>query len=341
VPPSGDTGPKGGAPEPAPAPDPERSYYLSSFRGKVLVLGAGVPEAAGECRSVAADLVAAGVAVVVVVPGADETPVGPDTLVRIWESLARGSAEVARRDPLDAAAAVACGGRVHKLVLVAPDVVVQGSGGDRRSFVDVGRSGLPARLQHLARPLYEGVDGVNLVPPGSLATELFTYEGAGTLLTKGEYGEVRRLGFDDYEAVLGLLHRGAELGYLRPRSETDFAALLPRALGFFAAGHQPAGVVALASEPYAGSGLGELEALFTISRFHGEGVGRRLVDALDEEAARAGLDGLFAVTASDDAAAFFESCGYREVGRDSIPAAKWAGYPPERLRSVRSFLHML
>ncbi|MFN8104895.1 MAG: GNAT family N-acetyltransferase [Acidimicrobiia bacterium] len=316
------------------ADDPERDFYLSSFEGRVVVLAAVERASGDECRAVGAELAAAGAQVVVVVRGEDDPAVDPARIVATWHALGAGPVTLVSRDVVATAGEVASAARAHKLVVVDADLVVRDPAGTRRSFVDVARAGLPARLQAVARPLYEGVEGLNVVGHGDLDRELFTYDGAGTLMTMGDYGEVRRLGFADYAAVADLLRRGVDLGYLRPRSDDELESLLPRALGFFAAGDEPAGVVALADAAYGGSGLGELEALFTISRFHGEGVGRRLVEALDDLAAGRGLRGLFAVTSSRDAAEFFNSCGYVEVDAGELPAAKWGGYPPERRARV-------
>lgn len=321
--------------------DAERDFYLASFEGRVLVLAAVDPTAAAECIDVAGELSRAGAQVVVVVPGSTDRGVDTATVLDTWHRLGAGPVTLASSDVSTTAATVAAAARAHKLVIVDATLVSRGPDGERRSFVDVARAGLPARLQAVARPLYEGVDGLNVVGPGEVTRELFTYEGAGTLMTMGDYGEVRRLGFADYTAVADLLRRGAALGYLRPRGDSELESLLPRALGFFAAGDHPAGVVALADEPYIGTGMGELEALFTISRFHGEGVGRRLVEALDEHAAARGLRGLFAVTSSEEAGEFFRSCGYVDADADGLPPSKWAGYPPERRSRVLCFVRDL
>lgn len=320
----------------------ERSFYLDTLRGRRIVLATAEPACVDECATVAAELAAAGVDVVVVVPGGDLTPVGPDDLLALWRALAVGSpVTVAHGDVVGAATAFAVGGRMFKLVLVGHDVVPVDAGGLRHSFVDVAAAELDASTAVAAAALSQGVDSVNLAPPGGLAAELFTYEGAGTLLTLGDYGEIRRVGFDDYDAVAALLRRGVDLGYLRPRDDDDLAAVLPRALAFFVAGGSPGGVVALHEAPYRGSGFGELETLYTVNRFRGGGLGRRLVAALDGYARDLGLRHLFAVTTSDEAAAFFVSCGYDEVGADGVPAAKWDAYPPERRSAARCFVHTI
>lgn len=318
----------------------ERSFYLGTLRGRRIAVAAADAACVAECEAVARELAASDVDVVVVTPGDDVGPVDADDVLSLWRSFSLGSpVTIAHADPVAAATGYAIGGRMYKLVVVGADAVLVGSDGARRSFVDVSVIDADGPLSWAADALRRGVDSVNLVPPGGLADELFTYDGAGTLLTFGDYGEIRPVGFDDYDAVAALLRRGSDLGYLRPRSDEELASVLPRALAFFVAGGSPAGVVALNDSPYRASGFGELETLYTISRFRGEGLGRRLVAALDDHARAVGVARLFAVTASDEAAAFFVSCGYEEVDADGVPDAKWNAYPAGRRGAVRCFVH--
>jgi amino-acid N-acetyltransferase len=323
-------------------PPEERQYYLDTFAGRVLVVAALDRGAAQECRRDGADLVAAGASVVVVTPGSGPSEVSPHDIVGVWRGLqSHGFVDLQAADTGALASRIAVAARAHKLVLVGEGLALRSPDGSRASFVDVASAGLPATLADVARPLYEGVEGVNLVPPGGLDVELFTYNGCGTLLTLGDYGEVRRLGFADYAAVAALVRRGCDQGYLRPRSEAEIDLLLPRALGFFVTGNVPAGVVGIDAASYTDVGLGEVEALYTISRFKGEGVGRRLVTALDQVASDSGLAGLFSVTSSEEAAAFFESCGYKRVAAADLPEAKWVDYPPGRATTAICLLRRL
>lgn len=323
-------------------PDEERHYYLDTFVGRTVIFAPLTDGAVAECRDVAGELHRHGASVILVEPGASGEAISGDDVTAVWRELShRRTATLTRSDVRAAAEALAAAGRVHKLVLVGAGLVLRDRGGERRSFVDIASAGLPGPLMDAAAPLYRGVEGVNLCEPGHVTAELLTYEGSGTLLTLGDYGEVRPLGFDDYASVAALLRRGSTLGYLRPREPAEIEAVLPRALGFFVAGKSPAGVVALETDRYAGSGFGELESLFTISRFHGEGVGRRLVEALDDRAHEHDISRVFAVTTNDDAARFFGTCGYVEVGDADVPPAKWVGYPAERRGTARCFVREL
>ncbi len=333
-----------GAAGKAAVPDQERAYYLHTLRDRVIVIAAVDDSARGECVRVGEEIAnEAGAHVVVVERSTANAMPGSDGLVlEVWRSLKRANfVRVEVADVRVAAALVASGGRVNKLVMVGKGLALETRDGARRSFVDVGAAGLPGDLIDVARPLYEGVDGVNLCEPGGLSAELFTYTGSGTLLTNGDYGEIRRLGYADYTSAASVLARGVALGYLRERSDREVEDLLPRAFGFFTAGPAPAGVVALDVETYSDAGCGELEALFTISRFHHEGVGRRLVEAVFAAARESGLEAVFAVSANPLAIEFFEICGFEPVEHDELPTPKWQNYPSERRGLVTPLLYKL
>jgi N-acetylglutamate synthase-like GNAT family acetyltransferase len=80
--------------------------------------------------------------------------------------------------------------------------------------------------------------------------------------------------------------------------------------------------------------VGEIVALYAITRFLGEGVGTHLVAFAAERARTLGLDALVACTVSPRAAAFFERQGFERVSADEMPPAKWKGYEPARREQV-------
>lgn len=236
--------------------------------------------------------------------------------------------------------------RVHKLVLVdaAGGLVERGS---RRtiSFLDEhaldvllaageaefqGLSRRRALLGDIDRVLTSGVGSVNLCRLSGLARELFSYEGTGTLFTRGAYWRVDRLGIDDFHEVERLVERGQKEGLLKPRSPREIGELLLNGYGAWIAGDQLAGIGALRTEPYIDESAGEIIGLYTITRFKGEGIGYRLVRRLVEEARRLELSYVFAVTTAERAAQFFRREGFRQVSAKSVPAIKWEGYDDGR-----------
>src|SRR5881628_694766 len=103
------------------------------------------------------------------------------------------------------APALATALRIPKLVLVDPEGGLLAGQPRRLSFVDAdvldtllrqgqaewsGLGDRRALLVAVREALHAGVDSVNLCTPEGIADELFTYEGSGTLFTRGDYCRV-------------------------------------------------------------------------------------------------------------------------------------------------------
>lgn len=182
-----------------------------------------------------------------------------------------------------------------------------------------------AELMQLLAAVRSGVDAVNLTTAEDVGEELFTYQGAGTLITAEEYCTVDRLGVEHFHEAERLLVRGEREGFLLGRSREQKQRLLLAGYGAWFGGTRLAGVCGLETEAYRRRRLGEVVGLYTITRFKGEGVGVRMIDHLLEVAREQGLKALFACSSSDRAVAFFERCGFHRVDPDEVPSVKWEG----------------
>lgn len=353
----------------APIPAGERAFFVEEFRGVTIVVSlptlthAGVEAVArtvagfapGDTRFVlvvdtAED--AARLRTALPVPTALVTPhtVWEDEgVAQLWLTVADDHPVVAIARPdgvAETAGFLAAGLRASKVVLTDAG---GGWGDPARSFADLDlfRDGLMAELSGRGAgnvlpaaeaALRGGAYSVNLCRAEDLELELFTFDGVGTLLTLGGYLTVAELRVDDLPAVEALVARGVSDGVLKPRSRAEIARMAVGGLGarVIRTGHL-AGVVGLETDRYAGEGVGEVSGLMTVSEFSGAGAGGLLLDQLVTRAAGMGLDALFAVTVSEDAAAFFVRRGFHEVGRDEVPTAKWGDYDPARLAVARCF----
>lgn len=350
-------------------PAAERAFYVEEFRGDTIVVAlAAVDDASAAALARAAEGLAAGDAHLVVVaagdaatelaarlpsaPGVLAGPTGPPDaawLAELWLAITDGHEVVVAVDPgadLDVAASLAAALHARKLVITDPG---GGWGRPPRSFADLvthadafadqladRRGG--AVVAAVRTALGGGARNVNLCRAADVDTELFTFDGTGTLFTAGGYLQIGPLRVDDLPAVERLVAQGTDDGLLRPRTRAEVARLAVTGLGARVIGRDHlAGVVSLETEPYRDQRVGEVACLYTVSRFSGAGAGGLLVDGLRERAAADGLEAVFAVTVSDAAAAFFARKGFVEVGRDAVPPAKWEGYDPTRLRSARCF----
>jgi len=279
-------------------------------------------------------------------------------LMRLWSLLRAGPiSTVWIRDAawpaiVDYAVDLAVRLKVHKVVLVDPEGGV--GMGNVMSFLDesvletllgegeaewVGLGHRRPLIQSIRHGLLAGIPSINLCALGGLARELYTYDGSGTLFTLEDYCRVEPLGIDDFREVERLLERGQRDGFLKIRSREEIGEILFTGYGArIASGAHLAGVGSLLCDRYREQATGEVVALYTVSRFKGEGVGAKLLARILANAHERGLSSVFACTTEDRAAQFFLRSGFRRVTPAEVPPAKWAGYDPERLARLTVLL---
>lgn len=339
-----------------PEPFSEKGFYLQEFRGRTIAIA--VPAAdlrdTEPLRAVVEELGSYDVSTLLI--STERTHLAPLVGDRVVSAAApRLESLVWRRLCEHAVLGVVVGGSlafapacrelvlrlgICKLVWLDRDGGIAGAGGKRLSFVHRGelrellQQGAPANqrrlalLREVAAMLDAGVPAVNVCTLEGLADELFTYAGSGTLFTPERYVLVRRLGIDDFDAAADLIARGVEEGFLAPRMPEQIDAVLASGFGAFVEGRHLAGIGALL--PDDASGGAEIAALYTLTRFLGEGVGGHLVGWALERARERGCSFCFACTISERVGAFFERNGFRPAAPDEIPAAKWRGYASDR-----------
>ncbi len=325
----------------------EKRFYLEAFRGRAFVVLVDPSYRRETIAPALADLVANDTAVVIVScgrPTADRVAISnvrrlDSALAAVAERvLIRGIANVVlpkrstRNWRLGVACRLAAALSASKLVVVDPRGGIP-KNGSVRSFVTtaqlarLGRCGgwTKRELSLLCDAVRDGVESVNLVDAARIEQELFTYEGAGTLITRSAYCTVERLRLEDFGQAAELLRRGERDGFLLKRSTRQRAGLLLSAYGAWFSGRRLAGVGALDRTSYERERLAEIAGLYTITRFQGEGVGVRLVARLLREARRAGMEAVFACTSNPRAAAFFARQGFQPADPSVLPARKWRG----------------
>jgi len=344
----------------------EKDFYLDEFRGRTLAIALpqAKPDELGPLESVLAELAAnrtrslilskdraslARVTDACVDAAADASWAG-----RLWRELQRRSSVgvlvPAEEDLASACRRVVLRLRLAKLLWIDASGPLVDAAGDRISWLDVaaidrllegpttGAVTLPDERRRLLEEVRimvrSGLPAVNLCGFDGVADDLFTFEGAGTFFARDRYLEVRRIALDEFDAANDLIGRGVAEGYLVERSQGQLDAVLSNAFGVFVEGRYLAGLGALlpaSAVPGEGEPLaGEICSLYTLTRFLGEGIGGRLVSFALDYAAECGFTYVFACTTSERVQAFFRRHGFRSVGPEEIPAAKWQSYPRER-----------
>ena len=286
--------------------------------------------------------------------GLRSRPYPPDSAISaLWQALRAGpiiAAEVEADDPGDLvifAQQLASRLRVFKLLLLDRAGGLVDGAGNRQSFVQVGRvrgilKGIrSAHRRRLVRAAYRaigaGVASVSLASPREVYEELFSFSGTGTIFTEGGYGHVRQISIEDFEEVEALIIRAQNEGFLLSRSEGEIASLLPSCFGYRIGDEHLAGVVSLLTEPYRHERAGEITALYTLTRFQGEGVAAELMNEVIKESRARRLRYVFACTTEQRAAHLFEHLRFHRVEPQAVSPAKWRGYDKRRIALLSIF----
>jgi N-acetylglutamate synthase-like GNAT family acetyltransferase len=241
--------------------------------------------------------------------------------------------------------------RVFKAVLLDRAGGLREAQDARISFLEMGRIGRVARaetsatqrrlLSEVKRMLDHEVGSVNLTAPNGVYAELFSYLGTGTLFTKAPYGTARPISIDEFDQAQALIERGQSEGVLLARTREEVARLLPSCVGYRLGERQLAGICSLLTEPYLRDRAGEITALYTLTRFQGEGVASELVKEVLKEARARRLKYVFACTSELHAARLFERLSFRRISPHEVAAAKWHGYDRTRRAKLLVLRHDL
>lgn len=128
--------------------------------------------------------------------------------------------------------------------------------------------------------------------------------------------QVRKARMRDIQPMLALINDYARDGIMLPRTEFELSEGI-RDFSVILAQDKLAGCAAL---HFYGPTIAEVRSLAISPALRGQGSGRILMEALEDEARDFGLAALFAFTYVPG---FFEKLGYREVERGELPLKAW------------------
>ncbi|MFW2421431.1 MAG: amino-acid N-acetyltransferase [Porticoccaceae bacterium] len=177
--------------------------------------------------------------------------------------------------------------------------------------------------------LRNGVARIHLVDSdadGALLTELFTRDGAGTLIARDNSEIIRPASIEDVGGILELITPLEEHGVLVRRSREALECEISQ---FSVVVHPEGMLIGCAALYPAGDGsTAELAAVAVHPDFHRRGIASRLLQALEVDARQAGLEQLFVLTTQT--AHWFREQGFVEAAIGELPAEKQSLYNYQR-----------
>lgn len=166
---------------------------------------------------------------------------------------------------------------------------------------------------------------------GALLGELFTRQGAGTLVLHDGAETIRQATIDDVGGILDLIAPLEEQGVLVKRSRELLEMEISR---FYVVVDSEGMIVSCAAlYPFTGSRAAELACVATHPEFHNRGLASRLLRFLEQRAREEfRLDSLFVLTTQ--AAHWFQEQGFRPTTLEALPAQKASLYNYQRKSKI-------
>jgi amino-acid N-acetyltransferase len=189
-----------------------------------------------------------------------------------------------------------------------------------------------SKARHAVAACQAGVPRVHVISghvDEGLLSEVFSNEGIGTLIYANDYRQIRRAKKRDIRSIQQLIQASVESEELLPRSRAAIEKQLDDYY-IFEVDKNPVACVAL--HLYPGTESGELACLCVRATHENQGVGRRMVQFVEDRAREAGLKSLLAL--STQAFNFFQSKGgFVEGSPDDLPPARRERYEQSGRRS--------
>jgi len=191
---------------------------------------------------------------------------------------------------------------------------------------------LGLQLANAAVSCRAGVKRVHILAratDGVLLRELFTRDGAGTLVSATPHEETRPATIEDVGGVLELIEPLERGGVLVRRSRELLETEIDR---FTVVQREGMTIACAALYPYPAERMGELACVAVHPDYRGAGRGDALLEHMEQRAAELGLDRLFVLTTQT--AHWFLERGFASVSLAQLPEQKRAFYNYRRNSKV-------
>ncbi len=183
-------------------------------------------------------------------------------------------------------------------------------------------------LQAIIQSAKQGVERchcVSYTSDSALLQELFTRDGAGTLIAKDHQEQLSAAGIDDVGGILELIAPLEAEGVLVKRSRELLEVEIDR---FTVIKKEDVIIACAALYPYAEANTGEIACLVIHPDYRGGNRGIRLILALEQAAKRQKLSSIFVLTTVS--AHWFIEQGYTEQAIENLPEGKQKMYNIQR-----------
>lgn len=185
---------------------------------------------------------------------------------------------------------------------------------------------------HAAAACKSGVPRVHVINGAveeGLLAEVFTNEGVGTLVYGNEFQQIRRAMKKDVRSILNLTKSSVASDELVKRTRSSIEKQLADYY-IFEIDRNPVACVAL--HTYAEHNKGELACLYVSAAHENQGIGRKLIQFVENKARDLGLDELVAL--STQAFTYFQSKGgFVEGTPNDLPPSRREKYDQSGRRS--------
>lgn len=219
----------------------------------------------------------------------------------------------------------------EKLIVMSENVGVTRNDGslmrqltveDARGYSTQVAGGMAASIALACNACDDGVPRVHLVSyacDGGLIKELYTHDGAGTLISSDEYEQMVAAQSHDLAGILELIRPLQQEGILVERSNEQVAA----DLNHFTVITKDSRVIACAAlYPNRDDAIGEIACVATHPDYRDSGHGERLVEKLAETARELHLKQVYVRTTQTGH--WFQELGFQPVEQNELPSAEQA-----------------
>jgi amino-acid N-acetyltransferase len=214
-------------------------------------------------------------------------------------------------------------------ILVRERVIRQMSVADLESVLAMQKGdvhpALVSKAIHAVEACKAGVPRVHVINGSldeGLLAEVFTNEGVGTLIYANEFQQIRRAMKKDIRSILNLTKSSVAAEELAKRTR----ASIEKQLGdyyIFEIDKNPVACVAL--HPYPEQKKGELAFLYVSPDHENQGIGRKLIQFVENKARELGFGEL--ITLSTQAFSYFQSkAGFAEGSPEDLPTVRREKY---------------